>query len=100
MRIRETAKVLPFLDTGKSITSLPEVSATISKFHRPRNGDWVMSQDHSDEKLLFEISTPGARAVDLPPSDVAPAELDPAFASFTESRLPGIVQLNLLRDYT
>ena len=39
------------------------------------------------EKLLFEISTPGARAVDLPASDVPHAELDPAFASFALVRM-------------
>jgi hypothetical protein len=47
------------------------------------------------EKLLFEISTPGARAVDLPQSDVPHAELDPALASFTESGLPELGQLEL-----
>jgi glycine dehydrogenase subunit 2 len=52
------------------------------------------------EKLLFEISTPGARAVDLPASDVPHAELDPAFASFTESGLPELGQLELVRHYT
>ncbi|HEV2295846.1 MAG TPA: aminomethyl-transferring glycine dehydrogenase subunit GcvPB [Tepidisphaeraceae bacterium] len=52
------------------------------------------------EKLLFEISTPGARAVDLPASDVPHAELDPALASFTESDLPEVGQLELVRHYT
>ncbi len=52
------------------------------------------------EKLLFEISTAGARAVDLPLSDVPVAELDPAFASFTESALPQVGQLDLVRHYT
>ena len=52
------------------------------------------------EKLLFEISTPGARAVDLPASDVPHAELDPALASFTESGLPELGQLEVVRHYT
>src|SRR5947208_16114159 len=52
------------------------------------------------EKLLFEISTSGARAVDLPASDVPVAELDPTFASFTESGLPELGQLDLVRHYT
>ena len=52
------------------------------------------------EKLLFEISTPGARAVDLPASDVPHAELDPAYASFTESGLPELGQLDVVRHYT
>jgi glycine dehydrogenase subunit 2 len=52
------------------------------------------------EKLLFEISTPGARAVDLPQSDVPHAELDPALASFTESGLPELGQLEVVRHYT
>src|SRR5258706_14628393 len=54
----------------------------------------------SGEPLLFEISTPGARGVDLPTSDVPGAELDPAFACFTESSLPEIGQLDLVRHYT
>src|SRR5688500_928490 len=52
------------------------------------------------EKLLFEISTPGARAVDLPQSDVPHAELDPALASFTESGLPELGQLDCVRPST
>jgi glycine dehydrogenase subunit 2 len=53
-----------------------------------------------NEKLLFELSTPGARAVDLPASDVPEVELDPALASFTETGLPEIGQLDLVRHYT
>lgn len=53
-----------------------------------------------NEKLLFEISTPNARAVDLPESDVPHAELDPTLASFTETGLPQIGQLDLVRHYT
>jgi glycine dehydrogenase subunit 2 len=52
------------------------------------------------EKLLFEISTPGARAVDLPASDVPEARLDPALASQAEARLPEVGQLDLVRHYT
>src|SRR5919112_1152605 len=52
------------------------------------------------EKLLFEISTPGARAVDLPASDVPHAEMDPALASFTETGLPELGQLGVVRHYT
>ena len=52
------------------------------------------------EPLLFEISTPGARGVDLPPSDVPPAELDPSYASFTESGLPQVGQMDVVRHYT
>jgi len=52
------------------------------------------------EKLLFEISTPGAAAVDLPESDVPEAELDPALSTFQESGLPEIGQLELVRHYT
>jgi glycine dehydrogenase subunit 2 len=54
----------------------------------------------SGEKLLFEISSPGARAVDLPASDVPHLEIDPAISSFTESGLPEIGQLDLVRHYT
>src|SRR5256714_14415374 len=52
------------------------------------------------EKLLFEISTPGSRGVDLPASDVPAAELDPSFASFTETGLPELGQLDVVRHYT
>src|SRR5688572_5275998 len=52
------------------------------------------------EKLLFEISTPGARAVDLPASDVPHVELDPALASFIETGLPELGQLDVVRHYT
>src|SRR5437762_1502563 len=54
----------------------------------------------AEEQLLFEISTPGARAVELPESDVPHAELDPALASFVETGLPEIGQLDLVRHYT
>ncbi len=53
-----------------------------------------------NEKLLFEISTPGARATDVPASDVPAVELDPVFASFTEPLLPQVGQLDLVRHYT
>ncbi len=52
------------------------------------------------EPLLFEISTPGARGVDLPTSDVPFAEMDPFFASFTETGLPEIGQMDVVRHYT
>jgi glycine dehydrogenase subunit 2 len=52
------------------------------------------------EKLLFEISTPGARGVDLPTSDVPNVEMDPALASFTETGLPEVGQLEVVRHYT
>jgi glycine dehydrogenase subunit 2 len=55
---------------------------------------------NTEEKLLFEISTPGARAVDLPDSDVPQVELDPNLASFVETGLPEIGQLELVRHYT
>src|SRR5256714_428809 len=55
---------------------------------------------NTEEKLLFEISTPGARAVDLPTCDVPAVELDPSYASFTESALPEVGQLDLVRHYT
>jgi glycine dehydrogenase subunit 2 len=58
-----------------------------------------MNNSHG-EKLLFEISTPGARAVDLPPSDVPHVELDPALASFVETGLPELGQLEVVRHYT
>ena len=43
---------------------------------------------NTEEKLLFEISTPGAAAVELPESDVPHAELDPALASPSAPQLP------------
>jgi glycine dehydrogenase subunit 2 len=52
------------------------------------------------EPLLFEISTPGARGVDLPPTDVPPVEIDPQFASFTHNGLPEIGQMDVVRHYT
>src|SRR5438045_215451 len=55
---------------------------------------------NTEEKLLFEISTPGARGVDLPESDVPQVELDPSLASFVETGLPEIGQLELVRHYT
>src|SRR6185437_9271818 len=59
-----------------------------------------MPDTNNGEKLLFEISSPGARAVDLPASDVPHAELDPEFASFTETGLPEVGQLDVVRHYT
>ena len=58
-----------------------------------------MNNSHG-EKLLFEISTPGARGVDLPASDVPHAELDPSLASFVETGLPELGQLEVVRHYT
>ena len=51
------------------------------------------------EPLLFEISTPGARAVDLPASDVPDAPLDAQFAG-NVTGLPEIGQLDVVRHYT
>lgn len=59
-----------------------------------------MTSFPAGEKLLFEISTPGARGVDLPASDVPHAELDPSLASFTQSGLPELGQLDVVRHYT
>ena len=52
------------------------------------------------ERLLFEISTPGACAVDLPECDVPEAEMDPALSTYTQSGLPEVGQLDLVRHYT
>jgi glycine dehydrogenase subunit 2 len=54
----------------------------------------------SSEPLIFEISSPGARAVDTPPCDVPHAEVDPSIASFVETELPEVGQLDLVRHYT
>src|SRR5579864_6697135 len=56
--------------------------------------------NHDGEKLLFEISSHGARAVDLPASDVPHVEMDPEHASFTETGLPELGQLEVVRHYT
>src|SRR4029079_16215884 len=52
------------------------------------------------QPLIFEISTPGARALDVPPCDVPNVEIDPAVASFIETGLPEVGQLDLVRHYT
>jgi glycine dehydrogenase subunit 2 len=52
------------------------------------------------EQLIFELSTPGARAVDLPAADVPHVELDPEMASYTVTGLPEVGQLDLVRHYT
>ena len=54
----------------------------------------------SGEPLLFEVSTDGARAVDLPGSDVPTAPLDAAFTSAAAPPLPEIGQLDLVRHFT
>jgi hypothetical protein len=54
----------------------------------------------ASQPLLFELSTPGARAVDPPVPDVPRAELDPAYANFVETGLPQLGQLDLVRHYT
>src|SRR3954463_8727180 len=59
-----------------------------------------MSDTNNGEKLLFEISKPGARAVDLPASDVPHAELDSQYSSFTETARPAPGQLDAVRHYT
>ncbi len=50
--------------------------------------------------LIFELSTPGLRAVDLPACDVPTVEMDPHFATQTPSALPQVGQLDLVRHYT
>jgi glycine dehydrogenase subunit 2 len=52
------------------------------------------------QKLIFEISTPGSRAVDTPLCDVPHSEIAPEIASFTENELPEVGQLDLVRHYT
>src|SRR5258706_8052424 len=55
---------------------------------------------NTEEKLLFESSTPGARAIDLPESDVPQVELEPWLWSCVDRVLPEIGQLELVRHYT
>jgi glycine dehydrogenase subunit 2 len=64
-----------------------------------RTREMTMTTDNA-EKLLFELSTPGSRAVDLPASDVPAATLDPAYASAAAPALPELGQLDLVRHYT
>jgi len=59
-----------------------------------------MNDTHAGEKLLFEISSPGARAVDLPPSDVPHVELGVEYASASVATLPELGQLDVVRHYT
>ena len=59
-----------------------------------------MSINQQSQPLLFELSTPGACAVDAPAGDVPRAELDAACASFVETGLPEVGQLDLVRHYT
>ncbi|HEY2584922.1 MAG TPA: aminomethyl-transferring glycine dehydrogenase subunit GcvPB [Tepidisphaeraceae bacterium] len=56
--------------------------------------------NHDGEKLLFEISSRGARGVDLPASDVPHVEMEPEHASFTQTGLPELGQLEVVRHYT
>ena len=60
----------------------------------------MQTEPSHPENLLFDISTPGARAVDLPASDVPEAMLDAAYASSTPAALPEVGQLDLVRHYT
>lgn len=59
-----------------------------------------MNSSPSREPLLFELSTPGNRAVDLPAADVPSAMLDPSLASADPPPLPEVGQLQLVRHYT
>src|SRR3954462_9258033 len=52
------------------------------------------------EKLLFEISRKGARAVDLPGSDVPVCAVDSAHANGGDAGLPEVGQMELVRHYT
>jgi glycine dehydrogenase subunit 2 len=52
------------------------------------------------EKLLFEISTPGARGVDLPQSDVPSSPLEAELVAGAPPALPEIGQLEVVRHYT
>jgi len=53
-----------------------------------------------DEKLLFEISVPGAACIDLPAADVPEAPLDQSLVSSGPPPLPEVGQLDLVRHYT
>lgn len=53
----------------------------------------------ASELLLFEQSSPGARATDLPVSDIPSAPIDPAFTAGPLG-LPEIGYLDLIRHYT
>ena len=55
--------------------------------------------DH-DIPLIFEKSTPEARAVDLPPLDVPEAPLTEGLISLNPPALPQVGQLDLVRHYT
>jgi glycine dehydrogenase subunit 2 len=52
------------------------------------------------EKLLFEISRRGARAVDLAGSDVPVVKVEGEFANGGDGGLPEVGQLELVRHYT
>jgi len=55
---------------------------------------------HGGEPLLFEISTPSARAVDLPASDVPVVKFPDALGWVRPPGLPEVGQLDLVRHYT
>lgn len=50
--------------------------------------------------LIFEKSTPGSRAADLPPLDVPAVAVDPKLVSDQAMELPEVGQLDLVRHYT
>src|SRR5690349_3909992 len=60
----------------------------------------MSESDVKGEKLLFEKSRAGARAVDLPASDVPACALDGECANGGAPGLPEIAQLDLVRHYT
>jgi glycine dehydrogenase subunit 2 len=55
---------------------------------------------HGGIPLIFEKSTPGARAVDLPALDVPESALPAELVAATPPALPEIGQLDLVRHYT
>ena len=54
----------------------------------------------SGEPLLFEISIPGARGVDLPASDVPVVRLDASLTSAVAPPLPEVGQFEVVRHFT
>ncbi len=59
----------------------------------------TLNPSNADEKLLWEVSQPGRRALDMPASDVPEAPLDAALMRETLD-LPQVSQLEVVRHFT